>query len=98
MTTSVVILNPIEPNDEMRELFANPLYSNRVTYVKGSTLCPHDLQKAKAREAIASFVLSSDHTEKDPSEVYVYQNHTDLHSLTLIHSLTYPPILPFYQI
>ncbi|KAI9333335.1 hypothetical protein DFJ73DRAFT_854405 [Zopfochytrium polystomum] len=69
MTTHVVMMNPAEPSEELRELLADPLYSNRVTYVKGSTLSAHDLQKAKVGTARAGFVLSSDYNDKDPAEV-----------------------------
>ncbi|KAJ3318878.1 hypothetical protein HDU76_000704, partial [Blyttiomyces sp. JEL0837] len=69
MTTRVVLMNPAEPSEGLKALFADPLYANRVTYVKGSTLSAHDLEKIKISTCRACFILASDYSDKNPSEV-----------------------------
>ncbi|KAJ3413816.1 hypothetical protein HDV05_007416 [Chytridiales sp. JEL 0842] len=58
MMTRVVLMNPEEPGEELKALLADPLYANRVTYVKGSTLSTRSLQKCQASLSKAVFILS----------------------------------------
>ncbi|KAJ3282391.1 hypothetical protein HK104_010910 [Borealophlyctis nickersoniae] len=65
MTSHVVMLNPNEPSEELERLLNDPLYSNRVRYVKGSEMSFRALKKARAAEALACFVLSSRFSQQD---------------------------------
>jgi hypothetical protein len=68
MRTQLVLLNPNEPSEELKALMADPVYSNRVRYVKGSTLSTRSLQKVSASSAEAVFVLGNRFTQEDPAE------------------------------
>ena len=47
LTTSVVMLASSEPTAELQALLADPIYSHRVQYIKGSCMSFKSLQKAK---------------------------------------------------
>ena len=51
------ILQPTEPPDQIKTLIADPLYSNRVRYLKGSSLDFEDLKRAKIKNAVGCFIL-----------------------------------------
>ncbi|KAI9090823.1 calcium-activated BK potassium channel alpha subunit-domain-containing protein, partial [Phlyctochytrium arcticum] len=68
MTTQVVLMAPLEPSEDVESLLADPLYISRVKYVKGSPMSFRSLQKAKAREAKACFVLASTFSDKGAEE------------------------------
>ena len=59
LTTNVVLVNSYEPGSELEQLLADPIYSNRVKYVKGSAMSFRSLRKAKVESAKAAFVLTS---------------------------------------
>ena len=65
MTTHVVLLNPNEPNEDLVQLLRDPVYGNRVKYVKGSSISFRCLQKARVKQAEACFVLSSRYSKQD---------------------------------
>ncbi|KAJ3191603.1 hypothetical protein HK101_007566 [Irineochytrium annulatum] len=69
MSTRVVMMYPAEPNEDLKALLGDPLYANRVLYIKGSTMSIHDLQKAKVKLCRSVFILSSNHTERNLNEV-----------------------------
>jgi hypothetical protein len=46
---SVVMIAPNEPSTELQDLLADPIYSHRVQYIKGSCISYKSLQKAKVR-------------------------------------------------
>lgn len=56
---SVVMLNPQEPGDDLKSLLADPVYSDRVTYVKGSAIAYRSFVKTKVKSAKAVFILTS---------------------------------------
>ncbi|KAJ1970388.1 hypothetical protein H4R34_006072, partial [Dimargaris verticillata] len=58
MHTSVVIVNPGEPSDELKTLLADPKYANRVRYFKGSTTSHTVLRTVRAHQAKAIFILA----------------------------------------
>ena len=49
LITSVVMIAPNEPSTELQDLLADPIYSHRVQYIKGSCMSFKSLQKAKVR-------------------------------------------------
>ncbi|KAI8901501.1 calcium-activated BK potassium channel alpha subunit-domain-containing protein [Globomyces pollinis-pini] len=61
LTTKIVILAPDEPSAELEALLHDPVYSQRVQYVKGSAISFKALKKVKAENAVAAFILSTDH-------------------------------------
>ncbi|KAI8852305.1 hypothetical protein BC829DRAFT_440747 [Chytridium lagenaria] len=69
MSTRVVMLNPEEPSEALKGLLVDPLYANRVTYVKGSTMNSHDLSKTKLENARACFILSANYADRVTSEL-----------------------------
>lgn len=58
ITTTIVILNPYEPSEELLALLSDPLYTNRIKYVKGSVMSFRSLDKVKAKEAKAVFIFA----------------------------------------
>jgi hypothetical protein len=69
MNTSVVILNPAEPSPELINLLSDPVYSYRVTYVKGSSISFRSLQKAKLQDASGVFVLAGQDSSSDTAAI-----------------------------
>ncbi|KAJ3103629.1 hypothetical protein HDU97_009968 [Phlyctochytrium planicorne] len=69
MSTRVVMMNPEEPSEGLKMLLDDPLYANRVTYIKGSAMSSHDLKKTKISRSKACFILSSNYADRDSSEV-----------------------------
>lgn len=67
VNTHVVILNPKEPDEDLKEILEDPLYLNRVWYVKGSTLDPRSLEKVRICDASAGFIFSTKHATNDAS-------------------------------
>jgi len=61
--THTVILHPLEPSDEMKELLEDMAYAEYVHYVKGSVMVQKDLERALLWEAGAVFVLSDQFAE-----------------------------------
>ncbi|KAI9168645.1 hypothetical protein H9P43_008018 [Blastocladiella emersonii ATCC 22665] len=59
ITTTVVFLNPNEPSEEIVAVLQDPAYMSRVTYIRGTPTSFRALDRAKAREARAVFVLCS---------------------------------------
>ncbi|KAJ3313026.1 erg10, acetyl-CoA C-acetyltransferase [Boothiomyces sp. JEL0838] len=68
MIMTVVLLARDEPNEELLALLADPVYSNRVKYIKGSPISFRSLQKARADVACASFILASRISDISPVE------------------------------
>ncbi|GAO52706.1 hypothetical protein SAICODRAFT_68490 [Saitoella complicata NRRL Y-17804] len=66
--TRVVILHPAEPDEELKLVLAQPMYSQRVTYVKGSAVSFRSLQKVKAASASAAFLLAH-HSEPESDDL-----------------------------
>ena len=58
INTKIIILNPDEPDDKLAALLGDPMYIDRVQYVKGTSISFRQLQKCKAGRAEACFVLS----------------------------------------
>ena len=65
-TTSVVLLAPHEPSQDLINLMSDPIYSGRVRFVKGSTMSVRSLEKVKLSVATAVFVLASRISECEP--------------------------------
>ncbi|KAJ3271957.1 hypothetical protein HDV01_006091 [Terramyces sp. JEL0728] len=68
MIMTVVLMAIDEPNEELLALLSDPVYSNRVKYIKGSPISFRSLQKARADVACASFILSSRISDISPVE------------------------------
>ncbi|KAJ3000871.1 hypothetical protein HDV02_002334 [Globomyces sp. JEL0801] len=68
LTTKIVILAPDEPSAELEALLHDPVYSQRVQYVKGSAISFKALKKVKAENAVAAFILSSKVSDVSPVE------------------------------
>lgn len=66
--TSVVILGPEEPSEEISVLLADPIYSHRVQYVKGSILESRSNEKVLIKYAQACFIFSSKYTSQKSNE------------------------------
>lgn len=67
-TTSVIMLSPYEPSADLEALLSDPIYVNRVQYVKGSATSFRHLQKAKVGTAKAAFVLANRVSDSNPVE------------------------------
>ncbi len=52
-----VVLCPLEPSEEIRNLMMSPMLDSRVTYVIGSALSVEDLKKVRADVASGMFFL-----------------------------------------
>mmetsp|Transcript_3342 Transcript_3342/g.5229 ORF Transcript_3342/g.5229 Transcript_3342/m.5229 type:complete len:1450 (-) Transcript_3342:361-4710(-) len=52
-----VVLCPVEPNEDVRNLILSPMLDSRVTYVIGSALSVEDLKKVRADVAAGMFFL-----------------------------------------
>ncbi|CAG8768709.1 12282_t:CDS:10, partial [Dentiscutata erythropus] len=68
MNTVAVILNPEEPDDDTALLLDDPAFVNRVQYIIGSPAFRRSLEKVKADEACAAFLLApkySKNSDKD---------------------------------
>lgn len=63
----LLILSPVEPNDDMRTLFLSPLFDSRVSYLIGTALSVTDLQKARADIASAIFILTNTEVNSESS-------------------------------
>ncbi|KAJ3082330.1 hypothetical protein HK102_001778, partial [Quaeritorhiza haematococci] len=63
----IVILTPGAPSIMIRRLLRHPYYENRLTYLAGTPLSQSDLNRARAGEARALFLLSSTTTSASPS-------------------------------
>ena len=68
INTKIIILNPEEPDDKLAALLGDPLYLERVQYVKGTSISFRQLQKCKANTAEACFVLSPKFATKNYGE------------------------------
>lgn len=68
LTTSIIMLAPHEPSPDLEALLSDPIYVNRVQYVKGSATSFRHLQKAKVGTAKAVFVLASRISGSTPVE------------------------------
>ena len=65
MNTKVVLLNPTEPSQGLKDILSDPMYLRRVQYVKGQELSFHSLNKAKFHESKGCFILSGKYFETD---------------------------------
>ena len=63
----LLILSPVEPNDDMRTLFLSPLFDSRVSYLIGTALSVVDLHKARADIASAIFILTNTEVSSESS-------------------------------
>jgi hypothetical protein len=63
------MLNPQEPDEGLKALLADPVYSDRVTYVKGSAISFKSFMKTKLKSARAAFILSSRTNSLDITDV-----------------------------
>lgn len=72
-STRVVILTPVDPTEDFRNLLRNPLFQGRVFYLLGSPLDPQDLFRAQLHLSDACFVMkgpsASDDLEEDTKMV-----------------------------
>jgi hypothetical protein len=68
LLTHVVIIGYNEPEEELVSLMTDPVYANRVQYVKGSVMSFRSLQKAHLCSAAAAFVLASKISDVEPVE------------------------------
>ncbi|KAJ1562365.1 hypothetical protein HK096_010810, partial [Nowakowskiella sp. JEL0078] len=68
MSSQVVLLSPNEPNELMQLILQDPLYLNRVQYIKGTPTSFKSLRKARAQFAKAFFILSDRLGGRDPME------------------------------
>jgi hypothetical protein len=68
LLTDVVILSSNEPSDELISLLTDPIYSNRVQYIKGTAMSFKSLRKAKVSNCTAAFVLASPISDVEPVE------------------------------
>ena len=59
VNTHVVILHPSEPSEDLQQILDDPMYANRVQYVRGSTADTRKLIKVRAKDAKACFIFSS---------------------------------------
>lgn len=66
MKTHVVLLSPGEPSMELETLLSDPVYSNRVRYVRGSAMSFRSLQKVHLLRCSAAFVLASRLSQDEP--------------------------------
>lgn len=55
----VVVLSPIEPNQEVKQLLRHPHYRNRLVYLNGSSLNAPDLKRAASSHATSLFLVSA---------------------------------------
>ncbi|EPZ33661.1 hypothetical protein O9G_000436 [Rozella allomycis CSF55] len=58
INTKLVLINQDEPSEAVAQLIQDPLYMNRVQYIKGSPLSFRVLKKAQADKAKACFVFT----------------------------------------
>lgn len=67
-TIRLVILNPSEPNDDIKSLLTDHPFSSRIQYVKGQEISFHSLNKIVFHQASACFILSSKYgaDDRDP--------------------------------
>jgi hypothetical protein len=68
LLTHVVIVGSQEPEEDLVSLMTDPVYANRVQYIKGSVMSFRSLQKARLASASAAFVLASKISEVEPVE------------------------------
>ncbi|KAI0244776.1 hypothetical protein L0F63_002877 [Massospora cicadina] len=68
MNTKVVVLNSVEPSDDLVSMLNDPVYSSRVQYVKGLPTSYKSLRKVRAGKAKACFVLTDKYTSDDDRE------------------------------
>jgi hypothetical protein len=54
----LVLLVPTPPSAEVKALFAQARYHNRVQYLQGSVFEPNDLERCAVRKAKACFVIA----------------------------------------
>ncbi|KAJ1659358.1 hypothetical protein IWQ61_001543 [Dispira simplex] len=59
MHTSVVVVHPNEPSEELASLLADPRYAHRVSYYRDSPTSYSVLEKLEARKAKAVFILTA---------------------------------------
>ncbi|CAI5456131.1 unnamed protein product [Caenorhabditis angaria] len=60
----VVLLSPVELDNQTRMLLKIPVWNHRVNYVRGSSLRDEDLERAKVATAKACFILSARHVNR----------------------------------
>lgn len=67
ITTSfsqTVFLSPGEPTVRFEDLLIDPMFEDKVQYIRGSPLQSKDLLKARLHDAKAVFVLTSQYTDE----------------------------------
>jgi hypothetical protein len=57
LLTHVVLVAPDEPSEELKTLLTDPVYSNRVQYVKGSAMSFRTLKKNKRFKSLCRICL-----------------------------------------
>uniref|UniRef100_T1JA22 RCK N-terminal domain-containing protein n=1 Tax=Strigamia maritima TaxID=126957 RepID=T1JA22_STRMM len=62
MEVSVVILSSSELDIETRQVLLSPIWTQKVVYIKGSSLKDSDLKRARIKEADACFIIGIDNT------------------------------------
>jgi len=59
----VVMLAPLEPSGPLEAMVTNPVFAEKVQYIKGNPLSTKDLLKAKVTQAHAVFVTTSQYSK-----------------------------------
>jgi len=61
---NVVLLSPAELDTTMRMYLQDPMWAQRIIYIRGSCLKDDDLARAKMNEAKACFILAARNRDK----------------------------------
>eukprot|EP00835_Amoeboradix_gromovi_P002304 NODE_128_length_18581_cov_0.247538.p2 type:complete len:910 gc:universal NODE_128_length_18581_cov_0.247538:16404-13675(-) len=67
--TNAVILYPDEPDEDVKTLLNDPMFSSKLFYIKGSSVDFEDLKLAKIKHASACFILSVNNPQFSPNEI-----------------------------
>lgn len=65
----LIILSPVEPNDNVRALLMEPPFDSKVSYLIGSALSMDDLFKSRADIASAMFFLCNTEVQEDSAKL-----------------------------
>ncbi|RHZ63872.1 hypothetical protein Glove_327g8 [Diversispora epigaea] len=72
VNTKVVILNSTDPTERVKTFLSDPVFAHRVQYIRGSPLEARYLEKSKAANASAYFILAKKYTQQ--SEIIDAEN------------------------
>lgn len=65
----VLILSPLEPSEDLKNLLLSSEFDSRTTYLVGSALSPDDLTRARADTASAMFFLCNSESSKEAAKL-----------------------------